>query len=62
MAKIADLLAAGRTVSYEFFPPKSEAAAKALDEALEDLTALDPSFVSVTYGALGTTRAPTATS
>ena len=59
MAKIADLLAAGRTVSYEFFPPKSEAAAKALDEALEDLTALDPSFVSVTYGALGTTRAPT---
>ena len=59
MAKIADLLSAGRTVSYEFFPPKSEAAAKALDEALEDLTALDPSFVSVTYGALGTTRAPT---
>ena len=59
MAKIADLLAAGRTVSYEFFPPKSEAAAQALDEALEDLTALGPSFVSVTYGALGSTRAPT---
>ncbi len=59
MAKIADLLAAGRTTSYEFFPPKSEAAAKALDEALEDLTTLGPSFVSVTYGALGSTRAPT---
>jgi methylenetetrahydrofolate reductase (NADPH) len=59
MAKIADLLAAGRTVSYEFFPPKSEAAAKALDDALEDLTGLGPSFVSVTYGALGSTRAPT---
>jgi methylenetetrahydrofolate reductase (NADPH) len=59
MARIADLLAGGRTVSYEFFPPKSEAAAKALDDALEDLTALGPSFVSVTYGALGSTRAPT---
>jgi methylenetetrahydrofolate reductase (NADPH) len=59
MAKIADLLAAGRTTSYEFFPPKSEAAAKALDDALEDLTKLGPDFVSVTYGALGTTRAPT---
>ncbi|CAN5588948.1 methylenetetrahydrofolate reductase [NAD(P)H] [soil metagenome] len=59
MAKISDLLAAGRTTSYEFFPPKSEAAAKALDDALEDLTSLEPTFVSVTYGALGTTRAPT---
>jgi methylenetetrahydrofolate reductase (NADPH) len=59
MAKIAELLADGRTVSYEFFPPKSEAAAKALDDALDDLTELGPSFVSVTYGALGSTRAPT---
>jgi methylenetetrahydrofolate reductase (NADPH) len=59
MAKIAELLAGGRTVSYEFFPPKSEAAAKVLDDALDDLTELGPSFVSVTYGALGTTRAPT---
>jgi methylenetetrahydrofolate reductase (NADPH) len=59
MAKISDLLAAGRTTSYEFFPPKSEAAAKSLEDALEDLTSLAPSFVSVTYGALGTTRAPT---
>ena len=50
---------AGGPSSYEFFPPKSEAAAKALDDALEDLTALGPSFVSVTYGALGSTRAPT---
>jgi methylenetetrahydrofolate reductase (NADPH) len=59
MAKIGELLRAGRTTSYEFFPPKSEAAAKALDDALEDLTELQPDFVSVTYGALGTTRAPT---
>ena len=59
MAKIADLLAAGRTTSFEFFPPKSEEGAKVLDDALDDLALLDPSFVSVTYGALGTTREPT---
>lgn len=56
MAKIADLLAAGTTRSFEFFPPKSEEGAIALEAALDDLALLEPSFVSVTYGALGTTR------
>ncbi|MGZ4675076.1 MAG: methylenetetrahydrofolate reductase [Acidimicrobiia bacterium] len=53
---ITDLLAAGRTFSFEFFPPKTEAAAAALSSALVELEPLAPSFVSVTYGAGGGTR------
>ena len=49
MTKIADLLSAGRTVSFEFFPPKSDAEAATLATTLRDLEPLDPSFVSVTY-------------
>ncbi|CAN5739252.1 methylenetetrahydrofolate reductase [NAD(P)H] [soil metagenome] len=59
MAKIADLLAAGRTFSFEFFPPKTDQAARALEKTVAELAELEPSFVSVTYGALGTTREPT---
>jgi methylenetetrahydrofolate reductase (NADPH) len=47
--KIADLLAQGRTFSFEFFPPKSDAEQAALVKALYELQALAPSFVSVTY-------------
>jgi methylenetetrahydrofolate reductase (NADPH) len=49
MAKIAELLAAGRTFSFEFFPPKSDAEQTTLVKALYDLQPLEPSFVSVTY-------------
>jgi methylenetetrahydrofolate reductase (NADPH) len=56
MAKIADLLAAGRTTSFEFPPPKTAEALVTFDETMEDLARLEPSFISVTYGALGTTR------
>src|SRR5882672_7360737 len=56
MAKIADLLAAGRTYSFEFFPPKTDEAERALEKALIELEPLRPSFVSVTYGAGGSTR------
>ncbi|CAN5743388.1 methylenetetrahydrofolate reductase [soil metagenome] len=49
MARIADLLAAGRTFSFEFFPPKTEEERTTLVRALRDLEPLDPSFVSVTY-------------
>lgn len=42
--------------SFEFFPPKTEAASKRLLKTVEDLAALDPCYVSVTYGAGGTTR------
>ena len=56
MTKIADLLAAGRTFSFEFFPPKTDEARRQLEKAVHELAPLRPSFVSVTYGALGTTR------
>lgn len=44
------------SVSFEFFPPKSEEAEKTLWQAVEKLAPLKPVFVSVTYGAGGTTR------
>jgi methylenetetrahydrofolate reductase (NADPH) len=44
------------TFSFEFFPPKSESASEALFETIRDLSELSPSFVSVTYGAGGSTR------
>ena len=56
MAKIADLLAAGPTFSFEFFPPKTEDAQLTLGHTIADLEPLGPSFVSVTYGAGGSTR------
>jgi methylenetetrahydrofolate reductase (NADPH) len=56
MARIADLLAAGRTFSFEFFPPKTDAAQLTLGRTIAELEPLGPSFVSVTYGAGGTTR------
>jgi methylenetetrahydrofolate reductase (NADPH) len=43
-------------VSFEFFPPKDEAMEKILWESIERLAPLSPNFVSVTYGAGGTTR------
>ena len=54
---IEDIFAADETtVSFEFFPPKTEADAEALFGNIAELEALDPSFVSVTYGAGGSTR------
>jgi methylenetetrahydrofolate reductase (NADPH) len=49
MARIADLLAAGRTFSFEFFPPKTDEEQAVLVRALRELETLEPSFVSVTY-------------
>jgi methylenetetrahydrofolate reductase (NADPH) len=49
MAKIHDLLSAGPTFSFEFFPPKSDAEQATLVRTLRALEPLDPSFVSVTY-------------
>ena len=54
--KITDILAAGPSYSFEFFPPKTPAAADNLAAALTDLEPLAPSFASVTYGAGGGTR------
>ena len=46
----------GRTISFEFFPPASEKALESLRGRMGDFAALNPSFVSVTYGAGGSTR------
>jgi methylenetetrahydrofolate reductase (NADPH) len=46
-------------VSFEFFPPSDDAMAKQLWEAVQRLAPLGPNFVSVTYGADGSTRART---
>ena len=56
MAKIRDLLAEGRTFSFEFFPPKTDEAQAQLETTLRELEPLRPSFVSVTYGAGGSTH------
>lgn len=45
--------------SFEFFPPKSKAAAEALFHTISELQPCAPAFVSVTYGAGGTTREAT---
>jgi methylenetetrahydrofolate reductase (NADPH) len=55
-SKIVDLLAAGRTLSFEFFPPKTDEAERQLEKTIHELAPLRPSFVSVTYGAGGSTR------
>ncbi|MBI3281953.1 MAG: methylenetetrahydrofolate reductase [NAD(P)H] [Acidobacteria bacterium] len=58
--RIADLLRTGRRVfSFEFFPPRSEEAARQLEQTIADLRDLRPDFVSVTYGAGGSTREKT---
>ncbi len=54
---VRDLIAGGeRSFSFEFFPPKDEAGERLLWTAIRELEALQPTFVSVTYGAGGTTR------
>ena len=58
--RIEELFRRGRpVVSFEFFPPKSPEAEKRLVEAIEKLRPLEPAFVSVTYGAGGSTREKT---
>lgn len=47
--RIDQLLAAGPTRSFEYFPPKSDEEAQVLAQTLRDLEELEPSFVSVTY-------------
>jgi methylenetetrahydrofolate reductase (NADPH) len=54
--RIDQLLAKGTATSFEFFPPKTDAGEARLREALRELEPLNPSYVSVTYGAGGSTR------
>ena len=58
--RIDELLAGPEPVfSFEFFPPKTEQGEQNLYAALSELRTLEPSFVSVTYGAGGSTRTKT---
>jgi methylenetetrahydrofolate reductase (NADPH) len=59
VTRIPDLLRAGPTWSIEFFPPRTEEAERQFDRTVRDLAPLSPSFASVTYGALGSTKART---
>ena len=56
MTQIKDLLDRGRTLSFEFFPPKNDEMERQLEKAVVEVAELQPSFVSVTYGALGSSR------
>ena len=54
---LADLVESGRpSVSFEFFPPKDDDAEVVLWQAIRRLEQVNPTFVSVTYGAGGSTR------
>jgi histidinol phosphatase-like PHP family hydrolase len=54
--KIIDILKSGRpTLSYEVFPPKTDAAYEPLLENVREIAALHPDFMRVTYGAGGGT-------
>lgn len=58
--RIDEILAGeGPVFSFEFFPPKTDAGEQNLYAALAELRPLEPSFVSVTYGAGGSTREKT---
>src|SRR3954469_15454041 len=58
--RIDQILGRGKpAVSFEFFPPKTETGFKQLYQTTEDLRPLRPSYVSVTYGAGGSTRQKT---
>lgn len=55
--RIKDVLSSKKTsFSFEFFPPKTEAGFDSLFANIRELIPLDPSYVSVTYGAGGSTR------
>ena len=59
MARITQLLGAGPTLSFEFSAPRDQAGAERLRQTLTTLSRHHPQFMSVTYGAGGTTRGPT---
>lgn len=60
MTTLRDVLASGQpSFSFEFFPPKTEAGTRTLWATIRRIEALSPAFVSVTYGAGGSSRTRT---
>ncbi|MBQ7261152.1 MAG: methylenetetrahydrofolate reductase, partial [Lachnospiraceae bacterium] len=58
--KISDILKKpGMSLSFEVFPPKKETGLESVRKTTEEIAALGPSFMSVTYGAGGGTSAYT---
>jgi methylenetetrahydrofolate reductase (NADPH) len=58
--RIDQILGSGKPlVSFEFFPPKTDAGFSSLFETIHELKSIAPSYVSVTYGAGGSTREKT---
>jgi methylenetetrahydrofolate reductase (NADPH) len=58
--RIDQILTTGSpAVSFEFFPPKTDAGFTALFQTIDELKSINPSYVSVTYGAGGSTREKT---
>lgn len=56
MTLIHELIADSFTISFEFFPPRTDEGVAQLEATMSELAAASPSFVSVTYGAGGSTR------
>ena len=54
--KIREMLRKGRTISFEFFPPRNADGIPGVLDTVSELTAYCPDFISVTYGAGGSTR------
>lgn len=54
--KISEILKNKFTISFEFFPPKTDNGVEELFNTIKNLKSINPSFVSVTYGAGGSTR------
>lgn len=59
MARISDLLARGRTLSFEFYAPKDFDGQERLKRTLSKLVDIRPAFASITYGSGGAQRGPT---
>ncbi len=54
--KITDILKRKRTLSFEFYPPKTRQGVPAVFRAIDRLAVFNPDFISVTYGAGGATQ------
>ena len=54
--KISDILKKKRTLSFEIFPPKKDSTnIESIYKTIDELVSLNPDFISVTYGAMGST-------